>query len=296
MIFFYLFLLVTNIAYADFFQENFQDFDQYKSPQETKRAITNVQFQNILVKNSTIIQGTLFADSTITASAVILTTPNCATSSLELLGDVIGSTTANTVSIINGQSAAQIAAATILAYTATANNIANSIVKRDSMGNINTESIFADIIETDNDLSSATILTTSLNVSETLDTPYITSNQALISSNLYIEGNLFYKNIQVIFTSGNAPITISPSTFQVIVRTFSSINNCNIFMPPVNADLDGKVVTITFSNSAPLGTITYFPGTGITMTNAVTSFNNSIRPSATYMYVHSLASWVLLRT
>ncbi|MFC1842388.1 beta strand repeat-containing protein [Candidatus Dependentiae bacterium] len=58
-----------------------------------------------------------------------------------LAGDVIGNQTTTTVALVGGQTAASVAAATVLANNATSNNTANTIVRRDASGNFTTNMI-----------------------------------------------------------------------------------------------------------------------------------------------------------
>jgi len=75
-------------------------------------------------------------------NATSATTATSATNFTGLLsGDVIGTQTATIVSTVGGQSAAAIGAATVLANTATSNNTANTIVRRDALGNFSTTMI-----------------------------------------------------------------------------------------------------------------------------------------------------------
>ena len=61
------------------------------------------------------------------------------------MGDVTGPSNANTVAFVGGQSAANVAAATVLANAATPNDTPNTIIKRDGSGNFSASTITANL-------------------------------------------------------------------------------------------------------------------------------------------------------
>ena len=65
--------------------------------------------------------------------------------SINLMGDVTGPSSANTVAFVGGQSAANVAAATVLANAATSADTPNTIVKRDASGNFSASTITANL-------------------------------------------------------------------------------------------------------------------------------------------------------
>src|SRR5947207_6968003 len=77
-------------------------------------------------------------------------------------GDVTGTETATVVSFVGGQTAVNVAAATVLANTATNTNVTNKLVKRDSSGNFRARTITASLN------GNATTATTATNFSGTL--------------------------------------------------------------------------------------------------------------------------------
>src|SRR5690606_24455795 len=84
-----------------------------------------------------------FSAGTITASlnGNATTATSAGSFSGSLLGDVTGTQSATVVSLVGGQSAANVAAATVLANAATNLNTANAIVKRDSTGSFAAQTI-----------------------------------------------------------------------------------------------------------------------------------------------------------
>lgn len=293
----YLFLFTAHIASAEIIHNTFQDFDESgdELPNTTTRAVPNMQFQNMIVQNSATIHGNIIVNGTITANSIIDLTSSCTADTLELDGDVVGSFTANTVSFVGGQSAANIAAATILANAATANNIPNSIVKRDSNRFFAAEEISAVSINALSFLESTTISTRELSISEKLDTVDLNVNNLYATSDLEVLENSFYVNIQRISPASSGFIfTIAPNKSLVLITPTVPINNVTIEFPTTSADTNGLVVTITWRDNFPSGSITYVPGIGKTVINAInpSSSYSSAYPSATFIYVHQLLAWV----
>ena len=87
------------------------------------------------------VTGNLFGNASTATSA---TTANNFSGSLT--GDVIGTQSATQVSMIGGQTAANVAAGTVLANNSTNNNVAGTIIRRDSSGNFNAGTINATFI------------------------------------------------------------------------------------------------------------------------------------------------------
>jgi len=107
-------------------------------------AATNANTASTIVKRDA--SGN-FSAGTITASlSGNATTATTATNfSGSLLGDVTGTQGATVVSSVGGQTAANVAAATVLANAATSTNTASTIVKRDASGNFNAGTIVASL-------------------------------------------------------------------------------------------------------------------------------------------------------
>ncbi len=110
-----------------------------------------------------------FSANTITANLIgNATTATTATNSTNfsgiLTGDVTGTQNATVVSLVGGQSATNVASATVLANSATSVNTLNSIVKRDGSGDFSAGTITANLIGnvTGNVSGSATDFTGSL--------------------------------------------------------------------------------------------------------------------------------------
>ena len=109
-------------------------------------AATNLNTANAIVKRDA--SGN-FAATTITANlngnATTATTATTATNFTgSLAGDVTGTQSATVVSTVGGQTAANVAAATVLANAATSTDTASAIVKRDASGNFTTNMITID--------------------------------------------------------------------------------------------------------------------------------------------------------
>lgn len=295
---FYISLLSTTIISAHLLQETFQDFSTYESPEETLRAVQNVQFQNIVVQNTATIEQNLIVDRIITVSSIISSTPNNNPLQTQLYGDVIGSFTTSTVAFVGGQTAASVAAATDLMNSSTSFNTANSVVYRNEFGAFKVQDINATKISTIN-FSADRILTTSASVSATTSAAEANTTTMSIASAMKIGGGISYRSMQYAEIGDPDAVVIQPNISVLVIRPLVPVTLCFISFPTADASTDGKIITIAWATSthygAPFTGIIVFKGQGGKFVIAPRTFVNAgslIFPYFTFMYIHALNSWV----
>jgi hypothetical protein len=163
-----------------------------------------------------------FSANTITANlsgnATTATTATNATNAVNftgsLSGDVTGTQSATVVSTVGGQTAANIAAATVLANAATNLNTANAIVKRDASGNFAAGTITANL---SGNATTATTATNATNFTGSLSGDVTGTQSATVVSTV---GGQTAANIASATTLANAA-TAANTASTIVKRTAS---------------------------------------------------------------------------
>ena len=171
-----------------------------------------------------------------------------------LLGDVTGVQTGTVVSFVGGQTAANVAAATILANNATENNIPDTIVKRDASGNFSAGTITSNLVGSAslNVLKSGDTMTGQLTLpagSSTTPSLQFTNN---INTGLSATGNTLSFN-----ANGIQGMTIS-QTGTTILNSLTTngsfiVNNTGRFTNTLTVSSGGAIIT---GNSSIAGNFT----------------------------------------
>ena len=191
------------------------------------------------------ITANLSGNATTATSATTATTAGSATNFTgSLAGDVTGTQGATVVSFVGGQSAASVALAASLVATATSNNIANTLVKRDASGNFAAGTITATLN------GNASTATTATNFSGSLSGDVTGNQSATVVSTV---GGQTAVNVASATVAANA--ATNTNTASTIVKRDASGNfsagtiTANL-TGNVTGNLSGNATTATTAGSA----------------------------------------------
>lgn len=194
-----------------------------------------------------------FSANTITANLIGNITGSAGSTSDftgSLLGDVTGIQGATVVSLVGGQPAADVAAGTILANTATDTNTINTIVKRDGSGNFSAGTITADLMG--NVTGNATSATTATNFSGPLTGDVTGTQNATVVSTI---GGQMAANVATGTILANT--ATNANTASTLVKRDAS---GNFSAGTVTANLTGNVTGSLAGNATTATTATNFSG------------------------------------
>ena len=222
-----------------------------------------------------------FSAGTITANlSGNATTATTATTAINfsgaLAGDVTGTQGATVVSLVGGQTAADVATATTLANAATAANTANTIVRRNALGDFSATTITANLS------GNATTATTATNFSGSLSgevtgtqgatvvTNAVSANTASAIVRRTATGSFSAGAVSVVDEVVSNSLTVTPFTTAGVVHNdanglLSSSLIVNADIDPAAGIVDTKLATIStagkVANSATTATSTNTPNT-----------------------------------
>jgi len=213
-------------------------------------AATNLNTASTIVKRDA--SGN-FSAGTITANlngnATTATTATTATNATNftgsLSGDVTGTQGATVVSTVGGQTAANVATATIAANAATDANTASTIVKRDASGNFSAGTITAALngnATTATTATTATNATTAVNFSGSLSGNVTGTQGATVVSTV---GGQTAANVATATIAANAATNLN--TASTIVKRDAS---GNFSAGTITANLNGNATTATTATTA----------------------------------------------
>src|SRR4030095_8101054 len=190
-----------------------------------------------------------FSAGTITANlSGNATTATTATNfSGSLVGDVTGTQGATVVSLVGGQTASNVAAATVLAYAATSANTANTIVKRTATGGFS-----AGEISVTDEVISGTIIVTPFTIAGVIhnDASGLLSSSLIINDDVDPAAAIVDTKLATISTAGkvanSATTATSANTANTIVLRDGS---GNFSAGTITANLSGNATTATTSTN-----------------------------------------------
>ena len=289
-------------------------------------AATNLNTPSTIVKRD---GSGNFSAGTITASlSGNATTATTSTNfSGSLLGDVTGTQTATVVSSVGGQSAANVASATVAANAATSVNTPNTIVKRDASGNFSAGTITASLsgAASNNVLKSGDTMTGTLtHPAGTAANPSIqfsgstnsgfsaaTTNtlsfdtngverMAISTTAITLENPAIFTNVvsltsvQTAVPVNNGTGTANAATSVFLLNPAATVPNFTVVFPA--SPINGQLFSIVLGTSNTLTTITN-NGNGATVVNGITGLSlaalgtSTGGTSVTYIYLSSTNSW-----
>ena len=246
-----------------------------------------------------------------------------------LNGDVTGTQSATVVSLVGGETAANVAAGTVLANTSTSANTPNTIVRRDGSGNFSAGTITADLIGNVTGSASLNVLKSGDTMTGTLTLPAGTTaspslqftgstntglsaaaNTLSLNSNgvqavtvdsttTTILGKLVtnsitaYQGMQVVILNGNNQTATSLATTSVLLlKSTQNRTGWTITFPP--SPINGQWFSIVWASINTLA-FTNIGGTGgATIVNPITAFSATVT-SAEYIYYVTDNIWYAVR-
>ncbi len=282
-------------------------------------AATNLNTASTIVKRD--------ASGNFTAGTITATLIGNATSTTNfsgsLVGDVTGTQGATVVSLVGGQSATNVAAATVLANAATNLNTASTIVKRDASGNFTAGTITANLTGTVTGSSSLNVLKAGDTMTGVLILPAgtaaaptikftgstntglsaATANTLSLDTNgverLSISTALIKLQLPTCdqalqsftVTAGGQSVAANATTSVLLLQAGSSFSGLTITFPA--SPTNGQYFTIILGSTNSINTITNVAGTGgAAIVNASLQFTNTPgQTSANYFYFASSNAW-----
>ena len=203
------------------------------------------------------VTGNLFGNATTATSATTAATSTNFSGSLA--GDVTGTQAATVVAQVGGQSAANVALATVAANGATSANSANTIVKRDNSGNFIAGNITANLSgnvvgNVNGNADTATTATTALNFSNPLGGDVTGNQPATIVS--FVGGQSAANVAAGTVLANNATSLNTPNT--LVRRDGSGSFNAGTinatFIGNISGNISGNAATATNATFAVLAT------------------------------------------
>ena len=254
-----------------------------------------------------------FSANVITATFVGNLTGNATSTtnfSGSLSGDVTGTQTATVVSSVGGQSASNVAAATVLANAATDANTVSTIVRRDSSGNFSAGTITANslVLTSSFTIPAGTAASPSLKFSGSTNTGFSaptanklsfdcngTEMMTVDTANITFNGKSIATTISadqailvITANANNGTATALANTSIMLLKNNVSRTGWTFVFPP--SPINGQLFTISLIGSSSISFANTGGTGGATIVNGITTITTTA-PCVKYVYYSTDNTW-----
>lgn len=254
-----------------------------------------------------------FSANVITATFVGNLTGNATSTtnfSGSLSGDVTGIQTATVVSLVGGQSATNVATATVLANAATDANTVSTIVKRDATGNFSAGTITASslVLTTSFTIPAGTAASPSLKFSGSTNTGFSaptanklsfdcngTEMMTVDTANITFNGRAVATTVSadqailvITANANNGTATALSNTSIMLLKNNVSRTGWTFVFPP--SPINGQLFTITLGGSASITFVNTGGTGGASIVNGITTITTTA-PCVKYVYYSTDNAW-----